>query len=107
MEKTNGKIYNYLLFPVKIDEMMCDELVVYDLMIFEFGLDESTALLGVWATWAPAMDAMGFGIMVTYDTINYAVAAFESRIGLRSIPGPQAVAEHAAGHQWRRTRRLI
>ena len=43
----NGKIYNYLLFLVKVDEMMCDELVVYDLMIFEFGVDESMAGVGV------------------------------------------------------------
>jgi hypothetical protein len=76
----------HLLFLVKVDEMMGDELVVYDLMIYEFGLDESIAFHTNKATWAPAMDAMGFGIKVTYDTINYAVAAFESRIGLRVSP---------------------
>jgi hypothetical protein len=59
VEKTNGKIYDYLLFPVKVNEMMGDESVVYDLMICEFGLDESIAVCASRATWAPAMDAMG------------------------------------------------
>ncbi len=35
------------------------------------------------------MDAMGFDAKVTYDTINYVVAAFESGIGLSLGRSPE------------------